>query len=476
MKSSEKVVPLRRPPARPGGNETAFLPAALEVIETPASPVGRAIAATIIAVFCLALAWAAFGEIDIVASARGKIIPSGRSKIIQPFETGVVRAIHVHDGQRVKAGDVLIEVDSTVNKAETERVEGELLAAQLNVARLTAALANPEDPLAVFKAPPGADPALVATQKSLLMSQVAEQRAKLAALDRERAQKEAERDTIAATITKIKAEIPILQQQVDVRKALLQKQLTSKLQYLDAYLRVVEQQHEVTVQLSHSRELDAAIAALTQTRQKTAAEFRRQVLSEKAEAEAKALDAAQAVVKAKRRTLLQTLRAPIDGTVQQLAVHTIGGVVTPAQHLLVLVPTADHLRIEATVTNRDIGFVHVGQPVEIKVDAFDFTRYGLLHGRVLSLSHDAIVQDQPAEGAGDRTLIPDTNTGSQQDQKLSYSALISLDRPEMRIGDKLVNLTPGMAVTAEIKTGSRTILSYLLSPLWKLQSESLRGR
>lgn len=475
MKSAEKVVPLRQP-VRRTSDEIAFLPAALEVVETPPSPAGRAIAATIIAAFCLALAWATFGTVDIVASARGKIIPSGRSKVIQPYETGVVRAIHVEDGKRVKTGDVLLELDPTMNEAELRHYKSDLISAQLDVARLRAALAAPNNPVAAFQPPTGANPALVATQRRWLASQLAEQHAKVAALDHERAQKEAERDTVGATIAKIKAEIPLLEQQLEIQKALLQKKLTSKLQYLDAYLKVIEQQHELSVQLSHSRELDAAIAGLAQNRARTVADFHRQISSDLAEAERKAADVAQDVIKAERRTKLQTLTAPIDGVVQQLAIHTVGGVVTPAQPLLVVVPQGASLRVEAMVPNRDIGFVRVGQKVEIKVDAFNFTRYGLLHGKVLSLSHDAIVQNTAPEKSNDKSLGAENGSSEPEDQELPYSAIVSLDRSQMQIEGKPVGLTPGMAVTAEIKTGSRTILSYLLSPLAKLSNEALRDR
>src|SRR5262252_2686150 len=122
VKPTRRVVPFRRAPAR-RGEELAFLPAALEIVETPPSPIGRAIAATLIGLFVLALAWACLGAIDIVATAPGKIIPSGRSKVVQPFEIGVVRAIHVHDGQSVKQGDVLIELDPTMNGAEREHLQ-----------------------------------------------------------------------------------------------------------------------------------------------------------------------------------------------------------------------------------------------------------------------------------------------------------------------------------------------------------------
>src|SRR5690349_2686177 len=189
--ASQAVVPFPEKRVRRRDHELAFLPAALEIVETPPSPIGRAIGATIISVFVLAIVWACLGTVDIVATAPGKIIPSGRSKVIQPFETGVVRAIHVHDGDTVKAGDVLIELDPTMNAAERERLQSDLLAAQIEVARLRAALADGPNPLADFNPPAGASTALVATQRQFLLTQTAEHRARIAALDRQMAQKEA---------------------------------------------------------------------------------------------------------------------------------------------------------------------------------------------------------------------------------------------------------------------------------------------
>ena len=177
-----------------------------------------------------------------------------------------------------------------------------------------------------------------------------------------------------------------------------------------------------------------------------------------------------------QRTKLQLLTAPVAGVVQQLAVHTIGGVVTPAQTLAVIVPGDSGLEVEAMVTNRDIGFVHTGQEVEIKVDTFDFTRYGLLHGRVLSVSSDSIVRDAPTDKSSDKPAGATASTSEPKGQELTYAARISLDRTQMQIEDKMVNLSPGMAVTAEIKTGSRRIITYLLSPLLKYKQESLRER
>jgi hemolysin D len=200
------------------------------------------------------------------------------------------------------------------------------------------------------------------------------------------------------------------------------------------------------------------------------------LFGELTEAERKAAGFAADLSKADQRTKLQLLTAPVSGMVQQLAVHTVGGVVTPAQTLMVIVPSDSSLEIEAMVSNHDIGFVHAGDEVEIKVDTFDFTRYGLLHGQVLSVSSDSIVRDVPGDKSTDKSASAGSTSSEPKGQELSYAARISLDRPQMQVEDKMVNLSPGMAVTAEIKTGSRRIIGYLLSPLMKYKEESLRER
>jgi hemolysin D len=477
MKSAEKIVAFQ--PERVKGrkrDEIAFLPAALEIVESPPSPIGRAIGATIIAVSCVALAWACLGTVDIVAVAPGKIIPSGRTKVIQPFETGVVRAIHVRDGQSVSAGDVLIELDPTISRAELGHLKSDLLAAQLEGARLRAALTGKDDPLAAFKPPDGAPADLIEMQRRFLVSQTAEQAAKIAAIDRQIAQKEAERATIEASISKLEATIPLLQERVEVRKQLYDKELGSKLLYLTELQDLVGQRQDVLIQHSRFKETDAAIAALVETRSKTAAEYQRGLFDDLAKAEQKAAGLVQDIIKAEQRTRLQQLTAPVDGVVQQLAVHTVGGVVTPAQALLVVVPLESRLEIEAMVSNRDIGFVQPGQDAEIKIDTFNFTRFGLLHGTVLSVSQDAITRDKPQDKGTDKSQGAETTSSEPKGQELIYAARVSLDRTQMQVEDKLVNLSPGMAVTIEIKTGSRRIISYLLSPLVRYKQESLRER
>jgi len=471
--AGRNIVPFPRPERR-RAQEIAFLPAALEITERPPSPVGRAIAACIIAVFCVALLWASLGSVDIVATATGKIVPGGRTKLIQPFETGVVRAIHVRDGQSVKAGDVLIELDPTMTEADQARQQSDYLAAELDVARLRAALAD--EPLAAFRPPQGASAAEIEMHRQFLISQRAEQSAKLAEIERQQGQKEAERATTMASVAKLQATIPVLQERVDIRKTLVDKALASKVVYLSEYQELVGMQQDLNLQQSRLHEADAAVALLKETRDRTAAEYRHAIYDALSKAEQKAASAQQEVIKAEKRTKLQQLVAPVDGVVQQLAVHTVGGVVTPAQALAVVVPSESHLEIEAMLSNRDIGFVHPGQSAEIKVDTFNFTRYGLLHGEVLSVSTDAIARDGQQGRADDRPSGAAQSSSEPKGQQLEYAARISLDRTTMQVEDKVLKLGPGMAVTVEIRTGRRTIISYLLSPLARYKQESLRER
>lgn len=477
MKLAEKIAAYLRGRERQLREERAFLPAALEIVETPPSPIGRMGGFVIVAFFGLALAWACLGSVDIVASAPGKIIPSARTKVVQPFETGVVKLIQVHDGQVVNAGDVVIELDSTMNEAERDHLQSDFVATRLDSARLRAALTESADPLKVFNPPADASEVLVEMERRFLIEQTTQQRAKLAALESQEAQKLAELASIAATIEKLESIIPLMQERTDMRKILLDHQRESKVTYLETLQTSVEAQKELKVQQSRLKEAEAALVASQETKQQAKAEFRHKLSSDLAEAERKAAGLAHDLAKAEQRTKFQTLVAPVDGVVQQLAIHTVGGVVTPAQVLAVVVPANSRLEIEAMISNRDIGFVHQGQPAQIKVDTFNFTRYGLLHGEVVNVSQDAIIKDKPQELHGSAPQLGTADeTSEPKGQELLYAARVSLEKTQMQVEDRLVNLTPGMAVTVEIKTGTRRIISYLLSPILRYAQESLRER
>jgi len=455
-------------------DELEFLPAALEIMETPASPAGRAIGGLIILFFLLALAWAVIGRVEIVATAPGAIVPSGRTKVIQPLEIGTVRAINVHDGQRVRAGEVLVELDPTASAAERDRLKSELVLARLDIARLTAILSDAPDPAGELVAPPGATPAQISLARQIVVSQIAGYRAKLAELDRQQAQHRANLSAVAATVDKLSALLPVLRQRLEMRKTLSDRKLDSKLNYLTEQGTVIESERELVIQKDRLAEAEATLLVVAELRHQAEAEFRRSLLAELVEKEEKAAGLVPELVKAEQRLQLQTLTAPVDGVVQQLAIHTVGGVVTPAEVLMAVVPAESPLEIEATVSNQDIGFVHAGQKAAIKIDTFSFTRYGLIHGEILSVSLDAVSRT-PETGTGRGVAVaavqPQSTGGG-----LAYTARISLDRTTMQTENGLVDLRPGMAVTVEIETGTRQVIDYLLTPLLRYTQESLRER
>ncbi len=455
-------------------SETEFLPAALEIVETPPAPISRAIAGTIILFFIVTLLWACFGSVDIIATAQGKIVPTGRTKVIQPLESGVVRAIHVQDGQAVKAGDVLVEIDSTINEAERDRLNKAYIEEEIHIAGLKAALALDSDPIASFISPDGASETQIATEKSLLMNQVQEIRAKLEGLDQQIAQQQGNQAAVQSTINKLNESIPYLQKRAEAREYLSKKGYGSKLEYLATQQDLVEHQQDLQIQQGRLSEANGAVASLQEQRKQAEAEYQHKTLDELTQTEQKASSLQEQLVQAAEKFRLQTLTAPVDGTVQQLAVHTEGGVVTPAQILMAIVPADSHLEIEAMIPNKDIGFVHPDQEAQIKVDTFNFTKYGLLRGHVVTVSQDAILRGKQDEALTKQS--GESDSSEPKGQELVYAARVSPDETQMQIEDRLVNLIPGMAVTVEIKTGSRHVIDYLLSPVKKHTQQALRER
>jgi hemolysin D len=472
-----KLIPFpQRTADRRTRHELEFLPAALEIIETPTSHAGRIMMGVVGVLVVVAIAWACIGSLDIVATANGRIIPSGQIKLIQPLQIGVVKMIRVADGDHVAAGDVLIELDPTTDAADRDRIARDLMQAELDIARLHAALALDAE---TFVPPPSADPAFADAERRQLAAQLAQHKAKLDGLDQQIAAKAAERDQAKATIAKLNDSIPLLQAKADIYDKLRENQLTSQVTRLDAERQLSEAKDDRVVTGHKVEGAQAEIAGLIQQRSEADAEFRRQTLDALGKATQYAADQRQELIKAAQRAGLQELRAPVNGTVEQLSVHTIGGVVKPAETLMVVVPDNSKLEVEAMLPNRDAGFVHAGQPAELKIEAFSYTRYGLLHGQVRHVSRDALRKEQDAPNPDrDQSLTkpPPAESKNSGSADSAYVARISLDETTVETEQGLLPLEPGMTVTAEIKTGQRHLISYLLSPFMRYRHEALRER
>ncbi|HET9645295.1 MAG TPA: HlyD family type I secretion periplasmic adaptor subunit, partial [Burkholderiaceae bacterium] len=455
-------------------DETAFLPAALSLQATPVHPAPRRTALAICALFTIALLWACSSELDIVAAAPGRIVVSDGSKLIQPLEAGVVKAIHVQDGDHVKAGELLIELDATAAEADRNRVVQDRRAAvseALRTAALLDALAHASEPRLASNADLPADERTAA--QAQLASEWADITAKLARLQAEAAKHRAEGQTIEQRINKLETTVPLARQREADFKTLADQGFVTGHAGQDRTRERIELEKDLATERAHKAEADAALRESEQAHAAQRAETIRSLRERNAQAELKRHEFGSETAKAEQRTRLTQLRAPVDGTVQQLSIHTAGGVVTPAQQLLVVVPDRAEVTAEVTLENKDIGFVKEGQQAEVKLETFPYTRYGTIAATVTSVAADAVI------GASERkTQNGEASDGSARASNpvASFPAILRLDRRDINVDGKRVRLSPGMNVTAEIKTGRRRVIDYLLSPVREHLNDSLKER
>ena len=451
-------------PARLDKTRRQFLPAALEVEETPAHPAGRAILWSIVTLFVIAIVWSWLGKVDIVAVAEGKVIPGERVKRIQPLQMGEVVAIHVREGDQVEAGDPLVTLDSTVTAAELARIERERALLRLQLARqqaFTRALATKDlDETGPVSIPEeDYDPlwraSTVAFENQLLNRQLEEFRATALSLQSQAQAKRGERDMVKAQLAKLRRTLPLVEERTAALAQLYEKNMASRVRYLELKQQHIEQEEDLRSQQARLRQLQGEIDGIVHQQTSLHARSRKDSLAEQEQLIRQIASLGQEQVKARQRHEQQHLAAPLAGTVQQLQIHTIGAVVQPAQVLMQIVPQDSPVEVQAWILNKDIGFVAEGQGAEVKVDTFNFTRYGVLEGVVGHISDDAVSDEQ---------------------QGLRYMASVQLAKDWIQVDQRKVKLAPGMKVAVEVKTGQRRLIEYFLSPLLRFKSESVRER
>lgn len=439
-------------------DEHAFLPAALALQETPPHPAPRRALIAICALFTVALMWACFGQIDIVAVAQGRVVVSQRSKTIQPLETSVVKAIHVKDGDKVQAGELLIELDSTLTAADSARVGEERSAASSEALRsqaLLAALAHGSLPSLGSQALATLTPADRAGAPAQLQGEWADISAKLARFAAETARRRAEIATAEQLVGKLQTTLPLARQREQDFQALTAQGFVSNHAGQDRSRERIELERDLATANARLQEARATLTETEQGLNAYRAETQRTLKDREAQAGLKTRQLAEEGTKADKRNALTRLTAPVAGTVQQLAVHTASGVVTPAQVLLVLVPDDAEVTAEVVLENKDVGFVRQGQKATIKLETFPYTRYGTVQAEVQSITADAV-----------------------QDEKRGaiFPATMVLQQSSLDVDGKRIRLAPGMNLTAEIKTGKRRVIDYLLSPVKRHLEESLWER
>jgi hemolysin D len=417
-------------------DEAQFLPAVLAIQETAPSHAFRWIARLLTLMVVLTLIWAIFGRMDIVVGAAGKVIPSERSKTIAAVGTGSVVELRVDEGQSVQAGDVLLRLDTSALDAEHDKALAETNEAVLTMAR-NQALLN-----AVRSGQLPALPALdeLNQRYGAGVDQAHWQEAALH-VQGQYQDYAAKRKKFSDDIRHYSMALPLATEQAANYKALAETRDVSR----DAWMEKERARLQLQAQLQEARN----------QRDSLDAEISRAALDQAAEARRIASTSEQEALRASSASRLLTLKAPVDGTVQQLAIHTLGGIVSAAQPIMQIVPSDGPVEVEAFIENKDKGFVQNGQGVAVKVDTFEYTKYGTLPGRVIHVSQDA---------------IPDEKRG------LIYAVKVQLNQTTLDVEGKTMPITPGMAVNVEIKTGDRRIIEYVLSPLLRHTHEALRER
>jgi hemolysin D len=446
-----------------------FLPAAIEILETPPSPVSTALIWFMFVATLAVLSWSYFGQIDIHAIANGRIQPSGRSKIVQPLETGKVAVVHVHNGDQVNQGDVLLELEGTETSAEMTALRRDVDSLAAEVARRHAAVEGAGQPMMAAPAIAFAssiDEGVRLREEQVLQADLADLAASRSRLEAQRAEKIATRDRLMASIAARERLIALSRERVEMRETLTERGAGSRALTIEAQQQLETQLAADVADRSQMVETEAAMRSLTRQIDEAVSRFVADQTSKRADAQRKLDHLAQDLIKARAKNAQTRLRAPITGIVQQLAVTTIGQVVGSGQALLTIVPQDASIEVEAQVLNQDIGFVDIGQHAVVKVEAFPFTRYGTLDGLVTNVSRDGVDQRDPST-LGDASAVtkPGGSSATTQGQNLVFPATIKLDQRAIMVDGRSVPLVPGMAVIVEIKTGQRRVIDYLLSPI-----------
>jgi hemolysin D len=459
-----------------------FLPAALELLETPPSPIAISFIWAICLVCFTALTWSWFGRLDIQAIASGKIEPQGLSKVVQPAESGKVIAIFVKNGTRVNQGDVLLELDPTETAADSQAFANDLQSAGAEADRRRAAIntANSDS-----RAPVPIEYTVAVSESVRLREQDAlyADIRKLAAsedtLKAQLSQNLATKQRLIDNIAVRDALITLDKELVDMRQGLLEKGVGSRALVIEASQRFQSDRVAQIADQGQLRENEESEKGIRRKLAETVAEFISEQTEKLIEAARKRDHITQDLIKARSRNERMTLKAPIDGTIQQLATTTVGQVVPSGQTLMTIVPVDAPLEIDAIILNKDIGFVREGQKAIIKVEAFPFTRYGTLEGTVTRVSSDAVdMRNAPNLSEAAATVKPQgaTPNSTSSQPELGYPAIIGLAQRTVNIEGREVALGPGMAVTVEISTGSRRVIDYVLSPLRQVMLEAAHER
>ncbi len=399
--------------------------------------------------------WACFAQLEEVAVATGEVVPQEQIQSIQHLEGGIIEEIMVFEGDKVKKGQPLMQLNLTPFMANKEELQIQLEALQLKKVRLQAEAKGMKqfaftDEFANYRENlKNAELQTFAGNQAKLANDTAQLAEQVAQRELDITQLETERNSIASNIE-------LLREKYRISSDLVKDKLTSRLDHLQ--LKGDLQELEGRLQVINVA-IPRAQAALKEARDKLAGAqltFQNKALQELNEVEQAIARTQELLNRATDQVNRTTITSPIDGVVKALLTHTIGGVVKPGQTIMEIVPTSDNLIIEAKLDPKDIGFVKTGQTALVKVNTYDYARFGGLQGKVISISADSLLDKR---------------------HNTPYF-LVKIRTDKNFLGDNKNHfpITAGMQVTVDIKTGQKSVISYLLKPVIKLQTEAFRER
>jgi len=454
----------KRSPTRVELETYQFMPAALSVQATPPNPLARWLAFALTLMLILGIAWACIGTVNIVVSADGKILPTQRVQYVQPYEKSTVSKIYVKDGELVKKGQALVELNSISVAADLNRIQSDLYSGErkLWVKQTFRELVLERSGNTAIEM----QPRLVSAQwyqtsvdhlqdQDLLVGYWRQYQASLQGLKEAMARVKIEQQMNATLIAKMNETVPLTATRFERLSTLYKYNGVSEMELMNLQQEFTEAKYSLQLEQERKQQLSASYAEAVQRIAALTAQTNSQLLDEIIALSQQKGAFIEELTKIQERLQRYTLTSPVDGVVQNLVINTLGGVVTDAEKLMTIVPEGDAVEVEAFIANQDIGFVHQGMSTEVKIHTLPFTKYGIVEADILSISSDAILDEQ-------RGLV--------------FSMLLKLKKSSLYAEGREVDFKPGMAVTAEIQTGDRRLIEFFLSPLMRMKMESLRER
>ena len=427
-----------------------FKPLLVELEDSPTSPLARWLFWILTVMMIFIVSWLYFAKVDVVVSARGKVIPSGEIKVVQPIESGIVKKILVKEGDLVKKGQVVMEIDPSVTETNLESKITNAKLLNIEVERLKALISNRRFSINKFQE---VTPNVIKTQTSLYNSTKQSQQQQINLVRKQLEQAREQLNSLKSDISRINQLYNITKKRE--QKLFLVLDIIARKDYELVYNQMIDYEQQLAMKRHEALGIKAKISELNQQIKLIKEEYKNKLLEELTQKRKELTVLNAEVASIKFQNAKQLIKSPVNGYISKLLVHTEGGVVTPAEKLMMIIPKDAPLIFKVTVLNQDIGFVKKDMNVSVKIDTFSFQKYGLIEGTVIHVADDAI-----------------------EDEKMGpiYEILIQPHDYFLEYGREKFAINSGMSITAEMKVGKRRVINFFIYPLIRYLDEGMSVR